>query len=54
MAFVFEEDEEADGIADVVEDVASDDAVVYNLAGQRVKKGAKGIIIKRGKKIVNK
>ena len=54
MAFVFVEDEEADGIADVVEDVASDDAVVYNLAGQRVKKGAKGIIIKRGKKIVNK
>ena len=54
MAFVFVEDEEADGIADVVEDVASDDAAVYNLAGQRVKKGAKGIIIKRGKKIVNK
>ena len=54
MAFVFVEDEEADGIAGVVEDVASDDAAVYNLAGQRVKKGAKGIIIKRGKKIVNK
>lgn len=54
MAFVFVEDEEADGIADVVEDVASDDAAVYNLAGQRVKKGAKGIIIMRGKKIVNK
>ncbi len=54
MAFVFEDEEEADGIADVVEDVASDDAAVYNLAGQRVKKGAKGIIIKRGKKIVNK
>ncbi len=54
MAFVFVEDEEADGVANVVEDVASDDAAVYNLAGQRVKKGAKGIIIKRGKKIVNK
>lgn len=54
MAFVFEEEEEADGIADVVEDVTSDDAAVYNLAGQRVKNGAKGIIIKGGKKFVNK
>lgn len=32
----------------------SDDAVIYNIAGQRVNANAKGLVIKNGKKFINK
>lgn len=44
----------ATGINKVVTDVDSADAPVYNLAGQRVGKNAKGVLIKNGKKYVVK
>lgn len=42
------------GINKVVTDNADSDAPVYNLAGQRVGKNAKGVLIKNGKKYVVK
>lgn len=44
----------ATGINKVVTDVDSADAPAYNLAGQRVGKNAKGVLIKNGKKYVVK
>lgn len=44
----------ATGINKVVTDVDSADAPVYNLAGQRVGKNAKGVLVKNGKKYVVK
>lgn len=42
------------GINDInVAPVANDNAPVYNLAGQRVSKDAKGILIQNGKKFIN-
>ena len=43
-----------DGIADINADVNDADAPAYNLAGQRVNANAKGLVIKNGKKYVNK
>lgn len=42
------------GINDLTADKADADAPVYNLAGQRVSKQAKGLLIKNGKKFINK
>ena len=42
------------GISEVITVVNDDDAPVYNLAGQRVSKDTKGILIKNGKKFFNK
>ncbi len=42
------------GIADINADVNNADAPAYNLAGQRVNANAKGLVIKNGKKYVNK
>ncbi len=42
------------GINSITTDVDSADAPVYNLAGQRVGKNAKGVLIKNGKKYVVK
>ena len=42
------------GINKVTVDADDADAPVYNLAGQRVSKDAKGILIKNGKKFINK
>lgn len=43
------------GINDITVDAAADEnAPVYNLAGQRVSKDTKGILIQNGKKFVNK
>ena len=46
--------ESGTGIADINADVNDADAPAYNLAGQRVNANAKGLIIKNGKKYVNK
>ena len=42
------------GISGITTDEAAKDAPVYNLAGQRVGKNAKGVLIKNGKKYVVK
>lgn len=42
------------GISDITADKANADAPVYNLAGQRVSKDTKGILIQNGKKFVVK
>lgn len=44
----------ATGINGVVADEVNADAPVYNLAGQRVNKNVKGILIKNGKAFINK
>lgn len=45
----------ASGITNVVTDTTNDvNAPVYNLAGQRVSKDTKGILIQNGKKFINK
>ena len=43
---------EATGISEIEAETADDNAAIYNLAGQRVGKGYKGIAIKNGKKFV--
>ena len=42
------------GISDITADKAKADAPVFNLAGQRVSKNAKGILIQNGKKFIAK
>ena len=42
------------GINGITTDTANENAPIYNLAGQRVNKHAKGILIQNGKKFVNK
>lgn len=42
------------GIADVKAETVKADAQMYNLAGQKVGKGYKGIVIKNGKKMIQK
>ena len=42
------------GIDDVTTVVNDKDAPVYNLAGQRVSKDYKGVVIQNGKKRINK
>ncbi len=51
-ALIFMEDEETDGIMSVNNSTVNGEA--YNLAGQRVAKDYKGIVIKNGKKYMNK
>lgn len=41
-------------ISNIKTDAINDNAPIYNLAGQRVNKNAKGILIQNGKKFVNK
>ncbi len=50
--FAFEDDGQATGITGV--NSADGDGAVYNLAGQRVKSTTKGILIKNGRKYINK
>ncbi len=53
----FSLDGAATGIAEISDGdslKADDDAVLYNTAGQQVSKGYKGIVIKNGKKYINK
>jgi len=45
---------EGSGISNITTDVENVNAPVYNLAGQRVSKDAKGIFIQNGKKFINK
>ena len=40
------------GIINVKEDAVKNDGAIYNLAGQRVSNGFKGLVIKDGKKFV--
>lgn len=42
------------GISDITADKAKADAPIFNLAGQRVSKNAKGILIQNGKKFIAK
>ena len=42
------------GIINVKEDAVKADGAIYNLAGQRVSKDYKGIVVKNGKKFVVK
>ena len=42
------------GIINVKEDVVKANGAIYNLAGQRVSKDYKGIVVKNGKKFVVK
>lgn len=45
--------ETSTGISDLTADKADANAPVYNLVGQRVSKGTKGILIQNGKKFIN-
>ena len=51
--FGFFDDDDATAIKGVESDTAENGAI-YNLAGQRVGKDYKGIVIKNGKKFMNK
>lgn len=44
--------EEAEGIEQIANDNVCNDGVMYNLAGQRVSKSFKGIVVKNGKKMI--
>lgn len=49
-----EEGTEPTGIVQIANDVAAEaDAPAYNMAGQRVGTGYKGLVIRNGKKVVN-
>ena len=52
--FIGFEDEQATGIDLNVNDNLNSDATMYNLAGQRVSENYKGIVVKNGKKFINK
>lgn len=55
MPLLYEKYDQATGINGVeTENKVNADAPVYNLAGQRVSKNAKGILIHNGKKFINK
>lgn len=47
-------DETTTGINEIEAEAAQDNAAIYNLAGQRVSKEYKGVVIKNGKKFFNK
>lgn len=47
-------DETTTGINEIEAEAAQDNAAIYNLAGQRVSKDYKGVVIKNGKKFLNK
>ena len=42
------------GIENVVQDSGMENAPLYNIAGQRVSRAAKGIVIRGGKKLINR
>lgn len=46
--------DDATGISNITTDTLNENAPIYNLAGQRVSKDAKGILIQNGRKFVNK
>ena len=50
----FSFDETVTGINEIEAEAAQDNAAIYNLAGQRVSKEYKGVVIKNGKKFLNK
>ncbi|MCD8290926.1 MAG: hypothetical protein LUC91_05430 [Prevotella sp.] len=52
--FTTGESGETEGISEIVAPVADPNAPIYNLAGQRVAKGTKGILIQNGKKFISK
>lgn len=52
MLYVF--DDTASGISNITADTLNENAPIYNLAGQRVSKDTKGILIQNGKKFINK
>ncbi len=54
IAATFFDNEIPTGIADVMSDTPSGNDAVYNLAGQRVNGNFKGLVIKNGRKYVNK
>lgn len=54
LGYSYTYDSTGTGIADINADVNDANAPVYNLAGQRVNANAKGLVIKNGKKYVNK
>lgn len=54
LPFLYELEEVGSGVSKVTVDGEDANAPVYNLAGQRVSKDAKGILIQNGKKFVNK
>ena len=54
FTFVKLTDSQTSGINEVANDKSDVNAPVYNLAGQRVSKDAKGILIQNGKKFINK
>ncbi|MBR1506095.1 MAG: hypothetical protein IJ614_08315 [Prevotella sp.] len=53
MGVIFEYDETTTGIS-TVKAAQANDAVIYNLAGQKVTESYKGVVIKNGKKVVIK
>ena len=50
----FVEEEEADGVQNVKAVAMNDDAPIYNIIGQRVTKGAKGLLLQNHRKIAVK
>ena len=53
MPFLYLLDESTTGI-NTVKTVRVDDGAIYNLAGQKVDKSYKGVVVKNGKKMVQK
>ena len=54
MPFLYQLDETGTSISGTIVEKFDANAPVYNLAGQRVSKNTKGILIQNGKKFVNK
>ena len=54
MPYLYALDDGTTGISNVTVGKFDENAPVYNLAGQRVSKDTKGILIQNGKKFVNK
>jgi hypothetical protein len=50
----FMEEEEADGVQNVKAVAMNDDAPIYNIIGQRVTNGAKGLLLQNHRKIAVK
>ena len=54
LPYLYVKDDTATGITDVTVEEFDENAPVYNLAGQRVDKNAKGILIQNGKKFIRR
>lgn len=54
LPMLFELDKTATGVKNITAEAAAKDAPLYNLAGQKVSKAYKGVVIQNGKKFVNK